>query len=596
MSQSRIRFVDLVIVGLVCSNSTIAATRFVVSGAAPGGDGLSWATAHDSLTNALNNSQAGDEIWVAAGTYVPGVTRQSAFELRSGVAIYGGFTGSETVREQRNSDPTTNLCTLSGDVDADDAPKFGNRADNNYHVVAARTVDEGAVLDGFTIRGGHAVGVGNNDRRGGGYFGTDSNAILRNCRFTDNHAANAGGGAACFFLTPRFEHCTFDGNRSDTVGGAFHAGSANPTLIACVFRFNQSTSGGAASASTAHVYFDQCELTGNAASNVGGAALATSNGSLTLSACILAGNSANGDGGAIWHLGQTLTAMHCVFADNASGACGGAVFLYAAYGQISGCRFLGNSALEGGALATSAEVFEAVLRSCEFSGNFAGARGGAIAARLSGTLVRVVNCSFAANNAPMAGGIGVSDQARLELESSVLWGNTDQQGGGHLAQVRADAALLSIVYSDIEGLLPEFQHNSNFDLAPAFVNPLGADGAAGTLDDDLHLLPTSPCIARGSWTAFGVNEYDIDGEPRVMGGRIDVGADEFTDRPFVFGDLDCDGVRNNFDIDPFVLALTGSEAYAESFPDCDARNADINADGLVNNFDIDPFVGLLSLP
>jgi hypothetical protein len=60
------------------------------------------------------------------------------------------------------------------------------------------------------------------------------------------------------------------------------------------------------------------------------------------------------------------------------------------------------------------------------------------------------------------------------------------------------------------------------------------------------------------------------------------------------GDLNCDGLVNNFDIDPFVLALSDPAQYALSFPDCDILNADVNDDGLVNNFDIDPFVALIS--
>jgi hypothetical protein len=60
------------------------------------------------------------------------------------------------------------------------------------------------------------------------------------------------------------------------------------------------------------------------------------------------------------------------------------------------------------------------------------------------------------------------------------------------------------------------------------------------------------------------------------------------------GDVNCDGVVNNFDIDPFVLALTNPSSYAAAFPDCDINNADVNADGAVNNFDIDPFVACLT--
>lgn len=61
------------------------------------------------------------------------------------------------------------------------------------------------------------------------------------------------------------------------------------------------------------------------------------------------------------------------------------------------------------------------------------------------------------------------------------------------------------------------------------------------------------------------------------------------------GDMNCDGTVNNFDIDPFVLALSNIEAYEQAFPDCDREShGDVNDDGVFNNFDIDPFVELLT--
>ncbi|MBK8914617.1 MAG: hypothetical protein IPM64_08485 [Phycisphaerales bacterium] len=56
------------------------------------------------------------------------------------------------------------------------------------------------------------------------------------------------------------------------------------------------------------------------------------------------------------------------------------------------------------------------------------------------------------------------------------------------------------------------------------------------------------------------------------------------------GDMNCDGVITNFDIDPFVLALVDAQAYQVAFPGCSIMNGDINGDGQFNNFDIDPFV------
>ncbi|MBK8913887.1 MAG: DUF1501 domain-containing protein [Phycisphaerales bacterium] len=67
-----------------------------------------------------------------------------------------------------------------------------------------------------------------------------------------------------------------------------------------------------------------------------------------------------------------------------------------------------------------------------------------------------------------------------------------------------------------------------------------------------------------------------------------------TNSCFRRGDLNCDGAVNNFDIDPFVLAITHPEAHAAAFPGCDpTRTGDINGDGLFNNFDIDPFTDCL---
>ena len=60
------------------------------------------------------------------------------------------------------------------------------------------------------------------------------------------------------------------------------------------------------------------------------------------------------------------------------------------------------------------------------------------------------------------------------------------------------------------------------------------------------------------------------------------------------GDLNCDGLVNNGDIDPFVLALTDPVAYNIAYPGCTAYAGDMNSDGLVNNGDIDPFVARLT--
>ncbi len=59
------------------------------------------------------------------------------------------------------------------------------------------------------------------------------------------------------------------------------------------------------------------------------------------------------------------------------------------------------------------------------------------------------------------------------------------------------------------------------------------------------------------------------------------------------GDMNCDGVVNFDDIDPFVLALAGPVAYGIEYPDCRWLNGDCNGDGVVNFADTDAFVALL---
>ena len=56
------------------------------------------------------------------------------------------------------------------------------------------------------------------------------------------------------------------------------------------------------------------------------------------------------------------------------------------------------------------------------------------------------------------------------------------------------------------------------------------------------------------------------------------------------GDLNCDGLVNVFDIDPFVLALMNPVGYMAAFPGCDIWLADTDGDGWITPFDIDPFV------
>jgi probable HAF family extracellular repeat protein len=110
----------------------------------------------------------------------------------------------------------------------------------------------------------------------------------------------------------------------------------------------------------------------------------------------------------------------------------------------------------------------------------------------------------------------------------------------------------------------------------------------GTLTDLNTVLPPG-----SGWALHSA--WAIDDTGRIAGSGTHHGQPRaFLLEPVLLGDLNCDGLVNAFDIDPFVLALTDPAGYAAAFPDCSSSAADINQDGAVNTFDIDPFVLLLT--
>ena len=84
----------LIMAALLPVTTRAAAVWFVTNNAA--GSGAGWGDAM-ALTNALFTAGAGDQIWVAQGTY----RDVSPFRLKAGVELYGGFTsGMATLAER----------------------------------------------------------------------------------------------------------------------------------------------------------------------------------------------------------------------------------------------------------------------------------------------------------------------------------------------------------------------------------------------------------------------------------------------------------------------------------------------------------------
>jgi len=92
-----------------------------------------------------------------------------------------------------------------------------------------------------------------------------------------------------------------------------------------------------------------------------------------------------------------------------------------------------------------------------------------------------------------------------------------------------------------------------------------------------------------------VCDWRGDGPPDVLIGSGD-GTVRLYESVFATGDMNCDGVVNFDDINPFVRALVGYEIYKLHDPECTWLNADYNRDGDVDFDDISPFAAKLTSP
>ena len=212
------------------------------------GNCTSWANAC-MLQTALTGTTVGDEVWVATGVYTPGLAITATFQLKSGVAIYGGFAMTETLRDQRN--PAANVTVLSGDLDGNDLTNAHGvvtstaniTGTNAYHVVTANGVATTAVLDGFTVTGGNANSASPNNV-GGGLYTSDGNPTLTNVTFSGNTVQVNGGGLYNGGGTPTLTNVTFSGNLAGWGGGGMFSGLSSPTLTNVTFSGNAATYGG----------------------------------------------------------------------------------------------------------------------------------------------------------------------------------------------------------------------------------------------------------------------------------------------------------------------------------------------------------------
>lgn len=198
-------------------------------------NGATWQTAYGDLQLGLAQAVAGDEIWVAEGSYSPtnGTDRTASFVLKQGVKLRGGFTANQSDPAERSV--SSGGSRLSGFIGS------SSPSDNSFHVVRGTALTNATVLEGFTIDSGNANGAGN-DGIGGGILLINSTPTIAGCILHSNNATKGGAigrlGGVTTGSSMVIGGCGFINNTA-TQGAAIYAETSpialmNSTVVDCV--------------------------------------------------------------------------------------------------------------------------------------------------------------------------------------------------------------------------------------------------------------------------------------------------------------------------------------------------------------------------
>lgn len=268
-----------------------------------GNDGLSWEKAI-TLTEALSQAKAGDEIWVKGYEDITGriyKAPEGGFVLPSGVAMYGGFAGNETIKNDlptgRHKYQMKYQTALVGDIGTNDKasqqliiyPENTTRTDNATHVLTLQmgvtkgNTNDGSkptIVSGFLIAAGNAKGDNStSDGRGGGIYvvnnSSDNNAGSRyfrisQCNFANNYGMRGGAiyvDNSCTNQQSAISYCSIFNNVAGKRGSSENEGGGmwidgTATVYNC--NINNNTNGGIRLSNTSKIV--NCSVIANTVS------------------------------------------------------------------------------------------------------------------------------------------------------------------------------------------------------------------------------------------------------------------------------------------------------------------------------------------
>jgi hypothetical protein len=347
-------------------------------------------------------------------------------------------------------------------------------------VLANKSEGTSTVLDGFTITNGKSA-------QGAGMLIRGSSPSVKNCVFYDNTA--------------------YDTSIYGSGGGIYCDKNSSPSVYDCYFIDNHAIQNG-------------------------GGMVNNSLGVPTVTRCIFLNNSAENNGGGMDNTSKPVV-TDCIFRNNTSLEFGGGMVNSSGSSTVTNCIFVGNESNEGGGMYNSFYCTPTITN-CAFYGNEAVTTGGGMNNGF-GSDATVVNCSFSGNVAVNGGGISLT-YCSTTVVNSILWGDVAGSGPELWLGNASFPSTLDISYCDVEGGMAAVYVDSGctlnwgtnmMDTDPFFVyTPTG----------DLHLTYTSPCKDAGDDSVV-VESTDFDGDPRILGDAVEMGADEFHKRFYCSGDF-----------------------------------------------------------
>lgn len=359
---------------------------------------------------------------------------------------------------------------------------------NNFDIVASTIIDCQSSGRGFRFNNGE-----------------DTNSIIDGLTVT-NGGGSMYGAIYCYGSSPTIKNCIITNNSMNDCGGGIYCGYGSNAIIA------------------------NCIISSNTFTTVGyGGGIYCYKSSPVITNCVLNNNSAvgpgrHGGGICFWgnqDAGSDALVANCIISGNSADHRGGGLYAYWSSPTFINCTIVGNTALEGGGVGS-------------FSRDY-------IPERVANPTL--INCILRNNRSPLG-------QQGALINTNRVW-------------TWSEHSEMTIEYCDVEGgqdgIFVDVNcilhwGDGNIDIDPNFVDSGYWDDAntpAEPNDDffvvgNYHIPPNSPCVDVGDNSSLPpASVADIDGEQRISGDTVDMGADEMVTNP---ADLDTDGIVDYSDL------------------------------------------------